>query len=221
MNGGVCPSCGKAVFDPFQMNLLRCNACSLVVDPAVWRQSANETFGDEWFGEDYNTQLSPWVKRFEGWNNQRTFRRIATLEHAGQRLLEIGVGSGSFLQFMKSRGFDVMGCDLSEAICKHVQRKYSIPMHCGYVTKLDDRPQFDIVVMNHVLEHVADPVGFLRDIQRRIKPGGVLHIAVPNIASWGAHLPGWTSYEPIICCTLPPKRYGKRWSKPGLSWNAK
>jgi 2-polyprenyl-3-methyl-5-hydroxy-6-metoxy-1,4-benzoquinol methylase len=97
-----------------------------------------------------------------------------------------------------------MGCDLSKTICKHVQRKYAVPIHCGYVTELDARPQFDIVVMNHVLEHVADPVGFLRDIQRRIKPGGVLHIAVPNVASWSARLSGWASYEPYHLMYFTP-----------------
>ena len=204
MSKEVCPSCGKVDFVPFRMNLLRCRICGLVVDQAVWVQSANELLEEEWFGDDYDPQRSPWVRLFESRNNQRTFGRIASLDLPGKRLLEIGVGSGSFLQFMVSRGFDVLGCDLSKAICKFVQHKYGIPMHCGYVSELDDHSHFDIVVLNHVLEHVADPVGLLQDIKRRMVSGGALHIAVPNVASWGAYLPGWTSYEPYHLLYFTP-----------------
>lgn len=209
MSHGVCPLCGKADFDPFRMNLLRCSTCGLVMDQTVWVQSANQSANalleEEWFGDGYDPQQSPWVRLFENRNNRRTFGRIASLDLPGKRLLEIGVGSGSFLQFMVSRGFDVLGCDLSKAICKLVQQKYGIPMHCGYVSELDDQLQFDIVVINHILEHVADPVGLLQAIKRRMVSGGALHVAVPNVASFGALLPGWTSYEPFHLLYFAPE----------------
>ena len=205
MSNGLCPSCGRAAFDPFRMNLLRCNACGLVVDRAIWQQSANATLEDEWFGEDYDPQCSPWVRLFERWNNKRTCKRITSLDLPGKRLFEIGVGSGSFLQYMRDRGFEAMGCDLSKAICQMVRDKYGIAMHYGYVSELPDAPCFDIVVMNHVLEHVVDPVDLLRDIKRRIQPGGVVHLAVPNVSCWGARLPGWTSYEPYHLLYFTPE----------------
>jgi len=205
MINGVCPSCGRTAFDQFRMNLLECNTCGLVVDRAVWQQSVNETLEDEWFGEGYEPQRSPWVRVFERWNNARTYRRLASLELPGKSLLEIGVGSGSFLQYMRDLGFDVLGCDLSKAVCRMVGEKYGLATHHGSVSELPDTPQFDIVVMNHVLEHVADPVGVLREIRLRLKPGGALHIAVPNIASWDARLPGWTSFEPYHLLYFTPK----------------
>ena len=50
--------------------------------------------------------------------------------------------------------------------------------------------------MHHLLEHVADPVALLQDARARLKPGGALQLAVPNIRSWEARLRGWNSYEP-------------------------
>jgi len=150
----------------------------------------------EWFDEDYDPQESPWVRFFEYWNNRRTLNRIISLSTTGSRLLEIGVGSGSFLAFAKSRGFQVTGCDLSGPICRLAERKFRLPVHHGGANTLPDEPVFDVVVMNHVLEHVPDPVGLLREVQRRMKPGGVLHVAVPNVDSWESMFPGWTGFEP-------------------------
>lgn len=204
MNDNVCPCCENTSFSDFRMSLLQCESCGLVVDCAVWKQSANETMEEEWFGEGYDPQISPWVRLFEYWNNRRTYRRIASVKLPGSRLLEIGVGSGSFLQFARSRGFEVFGCDLSKAICRLVQHKYGISTYNGHVAALPDHIQFDAVVMNHVLEHVSDPIGMLREIRRRIKPGGILHLAVPNVDSWEARLPGWTSYEPYHLLYFSP-----------------
>jgi len=64
------------------------------------------------------------------------------------------------------------------------------------VGSLPDGPQFDLVVMNHVLEHVQQPLEMLADIRLRMKPGAWLHIAVPNVDCWEARLPGWIGYQP-------------------------
>jgi SAM-dependent methyltransferase len=48
--------------------------------------------------------------------------------------------------------------------------------------------------MHHVLEHVEDPVGFLKMVREVLRPGGVVHIAVPNAACWEARLSGWNCY---------------------------
>ena len=50
--------------------------------------------------------------------------------------------------------------------------------------------------MRHVLEHFTDPYEALRNTHALLKPGGKLHIAVPNMASWHRHFRGWSGYEP-------------------------
>lgn len=54
-----------------------------------------------------------------------------------------------------------------------------------YVVKSDDYhryvpDQFDYVIANHVIEHVANPVQWVIDLQRLLRPGGVLFLAVPD-----------------------------------------
>lgn len=104
----------------------------------------------------------------------------------------------------QANGFVVTGCDLSPAICERVIRVYGLAMHCGPLSGLCGEGQFDVVVMNHVLEHVNDPVAFLSDVCRLLAPGGVAHIAVPNVGCWEAVLAGWTSYEPYHLSYFTP-----------------
>ena len=49
---------------------------------------------------------------------------------------------------------------------------------------------FDVVVFWHVLEHVRDPVAALRKSRAILKPGGLLVVAVPNLESYQAGVPG-------------------------------
>ena len=212
-----CPLCTGMEFLAAQLGLLKCTQCGLVVSPAIWQPQANEELEEEWFGANYQAQTSFWVRWFESWNNRRTLRRLVKAKPSGPRLLEIGVGSGSFLESARKRGFEVMGCDLSSTICERVRRTHGITMHCGTVAEMEVEDRFDVVVMNHVLEHVNEPVAFLRDVLRLLAPGGVVHIAVPNVACWEAHLPGWTSYEPYHLAYFTPETLGRTVSSGGFS----
>ncbi len=136
---GNCPICGMSRYTPFRMNLLRCKACGLVVNRGIWAVCANENLDETWFETDNKSARSPWTGIFERWNNLRTLRRITSFSMPGKRMLEIGVGSGSFSNLMKSSGYVVQGCDLSKSICSIVERKYGIPMHHGHVWQMFNR----------------------------------------------------------------------------------
>jgi 2-polyprenyl-3-methyl-5-hydroxy-6-metoxy-1,4-benzoquinol methylase len=212
-----CWLCGYAKFEPVRFGLLNCAGCGLVVSPIIWKPKSNEKMEEEWFGEGYCQQSSVWVRLFEAWNNSRTLGRLIMAKPPGCRLLEIGVGSGTFLEAVRKRGFEVTGCDLSRAICDGVGGKYGVAMHCGSLAELKGDSRFDAVVMNHVLEHVNDPIAFLRDALRLLTPGGVLHVAVPNVACWEARLSGWTSYEPYHLSYFTPKTLRKVLAASGFS----
>jgi SAM-dependent methyltransferase len=89
-------------------------------------------------------------------------------------------------------------------------------MHCGQLHSVRDDQSFDVIVMNHVIEHVSDPVGLLVDAARLLRPGGILHIAVPNNAAWEARLPGWTSYQPYHLVYFNPTSLEKAVSRARL-----
>lgn len=215
--GHACPICKGYEFQSAQLDLLKCVNCELVVSKAIWNSGSNETLEDEWFGDSYNASHSFWTDWFEAFNNKRTIKRLRRNNIKSGKLLEIGVGSGSFLNSAREAGFEVKGCDLSKALCRNVENKYNIDMHCGYLGDISDSEQFDVVVMNHVLEHVNQPVEFLNAVKRLMKVDGVLHIAVPNLDCYEAMLPGWTSYEPYHLSYFKPKVLSKAINNAGLA----
>jgi len=213
----ACPLCCKAEFHASRFGLLRCEQCGYVVDEALWRSAANEQLNESFFGDNYDPVRSFWIRLFEKMNNRRTLKRIRrTVDKRKGRLLEIGVGSGSFLEYAKTQGFSPVGCDLSAAICRRVEASTGIKIHCGPLESLSDEQLFDVVVMNHVLEHVSEPVALLKAVRSRLKPGGVLHVAVPNLASWEAKMPGWNCYQPYHLIYFTPQTLRATAEKAGL-----
>jgi len=211
---GACPLCSGAEFAPSRFGLRRCARCGLVVASAVWRRSGNEELNEKFFNEGFETRRSFWVRLFERRNDGRTLGRLPATRG---RLLEIGVGSGSFLARAAQCGYAAVGCDLSAAICREVSRRTGLPVHCGGLGAVPRGELFDVVVMNHVLEHVADPVALLRAARARLTPRGILHLAVPNVAAPEAVLPGWNSYEPYHLLYFTPDTLRAALERAGFS----
>ena len=193
----ACPICNASLFADFSHGLYRCVTCAAVLNPAVWEAGADARLQDEWFDDGaFDPRQSVWTRLFEDWNCNRTWRHLQERGIESGRLLEVGVGSGSLLAFMAARGFDVEGCDMARDVCAYVERTRRFRMHCGAVDEVEGKELFDVIVMNHVVEHVSDPIRLLKQATRLLRPGGILHIAVPNVAAWEARLSGWTSYLP-------------------------
>lgn len=201
----TCPLCDGPTFEDWQFGLLRCKQCELVVDRAIWRPAANEQLNEASFGHSYEPVRSFWVRIFERLNNRRTMSRLRAASKDRGRLLEIGVGSGSLLSYARMQGYFPVGCDLSAAICRKVEQKTQVKVHCGTLDSLPNGETFDVIVMNHVLEHVSEPVAFLKAVRKRLNQNGLLHLAVPNVAAWEARLPGWNCYEPYHLLYFTPR----------------
>jgi len=98
-----------------------------------------------------------------------------------------------------------------------LQSQYGIPMHSGPLEGLEVSERFNIVVMNQVLEHVHEPILSLETVRYLLKPGGIMHVAVPNAAYWEARLAGWASYEPYHLIYFDPRTLERTVTSAGLT----
>jgi SAM-dependent methyltransferase len=114
-------------------------------------------------------------------------------------LLDVGCGEGSFLAAMAKRGWKVTGVDFDEAAAKAARNAHGLEVHTGTIdTIVAAGMTFDVVTASHVIEHVPDPLEFLVQCRRLLRPGGRVVLRTPNARSWGHRRYGraWRGLEP-------------------------
>lgn len=101
------------------------------------------------------------------------------------RLLDVGSGNGQFIRRMRSLGWDASGVDPDRAAVDYCLTQGLNVFH-GTITDVPPEPRYDVITVNHVIEHVPDPVSLLLECKRRLTPRtGRLMIMTPNLNSLG------------------------------------
>lgn len=113
------------------------------------------------------------------------------------RLLDIGCGNGEFLRFANRYGWNVVGVDFDEHAV-NVARSGGLDVRTGGIEVIDVNEKFDFISLNHVIEHVYDPVKLIESCYALLNDGGTLWLETPNIESMGYALykSNWRGLEP-------------------------
>ena len=120
----------------------------------------------------------------------KALKILKVIEDAGKagnsslKLLDIGTGNGS-IAFYLAQYFDVTSVDVVDQ--RRESEGYSFCPLDGERLPFDAQ-SFDIVISNHVIEHVADADVHLAEIGRVLKPNGLVYLATPNrLWPWEVH----------------------------------
>lgn len=114
------------------------------------------------------------------------------------RLLDVGCGSGHFLELAAQAGWAVEGVDFDPGAVE-AARSRGLQVQLGGVEVLDGREAcFDVITLCHVIEHLHDPGQVVRALHRLLKPGGTLWLDTPNLGSLGYEHYGrhWRDLDP-------------------------
>jgi 2-polyprenyl-3-methyl-5-hydroxy-6-metoxy-1,4-benzoquinol methylase len=98
----------------------------------------------------------------------------------GKKLLDIGCGTGSFLKLAQTLGWEVTGTEFTKATVDILNSEGINCLHGNLDNPSLQGCSFDLIHLNHVFEHVEDPVGLLRQATALLAPGGMILIEVPN-----------------------------------------
>lgn len=104
--------------------------------------------------------------------------------------LEIGSGAGWMLRALRGAGWKVIGNERTVESSIATLPKEGIPVFVGELEAVRPSPQFDLIILFQVLEHLRDPISVLQQCARLLVPGGTLVVAVPNLDSWQAKVCG-------------------------------
>lgn len=128
------------------------------------------------------------------WNTQWKLRLLNRWSDGCGKLLEIGSGTGNFLKAADHAGWTVTGVEPDSGARQAAERK-GISLYPSL--DLAPKEQVDIIALWHVLEHIPDLERTLMELSARLKPGGILIVALPNFRSLDAryYKSNWAGYD--------------------------
>ena len=117
-------------------------------------------------------------------NEKQFLRRLPFFKDLlmpGKRVLEIGCSSGFMLLPLKEKGYYVVGVEPSKGFTGFLKER-GIPAYesLAKISRMQKKTAFDLVLHFFVLEHVRDPVVFLKDALECVVKGGHMVFEVPN-----------------------------------------
>lgn len=184
----ICKICGSGrvslfaeiVRHPRRYPVWYCEACcNAFLAPFPEPSELAALYADGSYRSEAGRRFNRWIEYGINRFMQGRKSRIVRMMSPG-RLLDIGCGRGSFLAGMRDAGWDVAGVEFSEETASYARETFGMPVATG-LSHPDE--SLDVITINHVLEHIPDPVAMLGDCRRLLKKGGLLVVAVPNIAS--------------------------------------
>ena len=111
---------------------------------------------------------------------------VSRYAQAGDRVLDLGCGTGELTRALAADGLRVAGCDISRQMLLRAPRDRGgcagwVQLEPGWRRLPFASAAFDVVVAASVLEYVAEPAAVLRECARVLRPGGVVLYTVPDL----------------------------------------
>ncbi len=200
---GACPACGAGPLAawrtvpgsdpaiPGDYELARCPACGTAVTLAAVPAEANDA-GAYAYGQTGGAPrgallAAPLLRAFDR-------RRLTFLARAGGRppgrLLDVGAGRGRFVAHARAAGWDATGVEPSARGVQGAHDHGIELQRAGIDEASIASGSLDAATLWHVLEHLDDPAGALARIAGWLRPGALLLVGVPNLASVQARAGG-------------------------------
>jgi len=168
-----------------------CSACGVVQKPVsnAWLEEISDIYSAYAVYEQGGGAEQANFDAATGGAIARSQRTVAWLDKQGRlpetgALLDIGCGNGSFLQAYghTNPGWRMTGLELDTRNKACVELIPGVThLHVGSIESLDK--MFDLIVMIHALEHIPNPVAFLRSLLAKMNPEGRLLIQVPDLSA--------------------------------------
>jgi SAM-dependent methyltransferase len=128
------------------------------------------------------------------------------------RFLDVGCNMGFLLNKAHKMGWQTVGVEPSPSLSKIAREKWGLNVHNCFLHEVpvSENHAFDVVAFSDVFEHITEPIAFLEQARRLLKPDGILYVKVPN-GQWNVfkqqmlQLLGkrpsqgiWDSYEHVV-----------------------
>ena len=177
-----CPICqrpgGNPVHREGSFRMVRCSSCQFIYLNPRPTEECLFRFYQDYLPED-GVSIRSWQKMMRP-VFKRSARLIQRYKERG-KLLDVGTGFGFFLAEMKNQGWEVEGIEISKKGMNYAREVLNLMVHPGPLIKTGfPEKAFDVVTAFYVIEHLSDPMAFLRECCRILKPRGLLLLRYPH-----------------------------------------
>lgn len=203
-SGQVCDLCGCETYQVFAkrgrggvpIQTVICGECGLVyTNPRMTDEENARWYKTNYWG-DYKSQQAPDEKFFQRRlpKIREIFAQVKERLPEGAKVLEIGCGVGALLSRISAEvgeSGSVTGIEPHAGHAKFAKESKGLDVRNGLLEDILpdlEKGTFDLVVMNHVLEHTTSPTETLLAIKGLLKPGGIYIAEVPNVEAPGSRL---------------------------------
>ncbi len=186
-----CPFCGSGDFSVYerfgselQYTYVLCKDCTLVYQSP--RPKYDQDFIDSAYASYY--QFSDSIKLED--NTQIAHSSVNMFKEEVENLLrydtirsnvlDIGSAMGTFLFAAKPYYKNAIGLDVSAAMAAFASKSTGATVYLKQFNEFTYDGKFSLIHMSHVIEHIPNPVEWLRKAASMLEPGGVLVVNVPN-----------------------------------------
>lgn len=159
---------------------MQCLHCGFIyVFPLPSKEDIERYYNDNSYYADYTG------KKWREWNiRHHLLRKLELIECYCTKgnLLDIGCADGLFLNLAVSRGWNATGVEISENLSLQAKNNFNLQIHKGTLRSAKfPSDSFDAVTFIHNLEHSPNPRSIMKEVNRILKPGGYIYVAVPNL----------------------------------------
>lgn len=170
-------------------NIYECENClTSSTHPAPTKEDLSKFYSSGNYRTEKGKRFNPVIELCINFSRLLKKRRIKRYVKKG-RILDVGCGRGLFLNVMKKDGWSVIGNEFNDETASSAVNVYGIEVISGNLEKSDlPSESFDVININHVLEHLHNPPEILAECKRLLKKGGLLIVTVPDISSLQATL---------------------------------
>jgi 2-polyprenyl-3-methyl-5-hydroxy-6-metoxy-1,4-benzoquinol methylase len=176
----------RAFLKEITNHLVICNGCQLIfLSPRLNKDCLSRLY-KLWYSYGYQ-QIFNDEKLIK--NRKEEFRRyhyrlISKYFKEPGCLLDVGCGTGLFLDLCRNDGWDIQGVEFNKDTYIYAKEVFGLDIFNGDFLSFDPRSKrYDVITMFDFLEHVENPIENLMHAHRLLVPGGFIFIRVPNVNS--------------------------------------
>jgi SAM-dependent methyltransferase len=165
----------------------------LTADPVVHENTLAQAraVNPQWYVTEHPPEaVSPWRHHLRKRRKyvQKVLRRELSARNRERfsALLDLGCGDGNNSVWLKEFAENLYSSDYN--MVRLARARALVPGSMIFLADVLRYPaaddSFDCIFFNHVLEHIPEDLGALREVRRILKPGGLLVLGIPNEGAW-------------------------------------